>query len=399
MKLFTGCQYLMIDAASHFGLDKITFEERIEWCKTNLNQLESLLPFAKKPDLFLKTIYAIRDTQNGIPTGHLVEFDAVASGIQLMSALMGCKTGAMNTGLIDPDVMPDAYSTLTERMKTHLGYSVDVSRDDAKQSMMTYFYGSENKPKEIFGDGTPEYSAFFKAAQETAPEAYDLRNILLNSWQAGALEHSWVMPDGFHVVIKNMVAKDTVIKVPELNSSFTHRFLENEGSDKGLSIPANAIHSIDSMVVREMNRRCNYDIDDVVKASDLIASYKRITVFPATAVIDRTKFVSLNLINGLTYTKLKKMDFSTITRLENLIFNVLNQSKPFELVCIHDAFKAHANNMNTVRYWYKEILAELADSHLMQDIIQQIHKDTSITLTRASEDLGDLIRNSNYGIA
>ena len=55
--------------------------------------------------------------------------------------------------------------------------------------------------------------------------------------------------------------------------------------------------------------------------------------------------------------------------------------------------------MNTVRYWYKEILAELADSHLMQDIIQQIHKDNSITLTRASEDLGDLIRNSNYGIA
>jgi hypothetical protein len=137
----------------------------------------------------------------------------------------------------------------------------------------------------------------------------------------------------------------------------------------------------------------------VIRASDLIASYKRITVFPATAVIDRTKFVSLNLINGLTYTKLEKMDFSTITRLENLIFNVLNQSKPFELVCIHDAFKAHGNNMNTVRYWYKEILAELADSHLMQDIIQQIHKDTSITLTRSSETLGNDIRNSNYGIA
>ena len=238
LKLFTGCQYLMIDAASHFGLDKITFEERIEWCKTNLNQLESLLPFAKKPDLFLKTVYAIRDTQNGIPTGHLCELDSCSSGIQLMSALMGCRDGAMNTGLIDPDVMPDAYSTLTERMKAHLGYSVDISRDDAKAALMVFMYGAEMKPKEIFGDGTPEYSAFFKAAQETAPEAYDLRNILLNSWQSGALEHSWVMPDGFHVVIKNMVAKDTVIKVPELNSSFTHRFLENEGSDEGLSIPA-----------------------------------------------------------------------------------------------------------------------------------------------------------------
>ena len=68
-------------------------------------------------------------------------------------------------------------------------------------------------------------------------------------------------------------------------------------------------------------------------------------------------------------------------------------------MCIHDAFKASPVNMNTVRYWYKEILAELADSHLMQSIIQQIHKDTSLTLTRASENLGDLIRQSNYGIA
>ena len=247
LKLFTGCQYLMIDAASHFGLDKITFEKRIEWCKSNLNQLESLLPNAKKPDLFLKTVYAIRDTQAGIPTGHLCELDSCSSGIQLMSALMGCKTGATNTGLSDPDVMPDAYSTLTDRMKAHLGYSVDVSRDDAKQAMMTYFYGSEKQPKGIFGEDTPEYSAFFKAAVEVAPEAYDLRNILLNSWQSGALEHSWVMPDGFNVKIKNMVGNDTVVKVPELNSSFTHRFVENEGQDKGLSIPANVIHSKISM--------------------------------------------------------------------------------------------------------------------------------------------------------
>lgn len=247
MKHYTGAQYLMIDAASHFGLDKITFEERIDWCKSNLNQLESLLPSAKKPDLFLKAVYAIRDTQAGIPTGHLCELDSCSSGIQLMSALMGCKTGAMNTGLIDPDVMPNAPTKLVERMKHHLGFSIDIERDDAKDALMHYMYGSEASPKKIFGEDTPEYSAFFKAAQETAPEAHDLRNILLNSWQSGALEHSWVMPDGFHVIIKNMVAKDTVIKVPELNSSFTHRFLENEGSDKGLSLPANAIHSKISM--------------------------------------------------------------------------------------------------------------------------------------------------------
>ena len=161
----------------------------------------------------------------------------------------------------------------------------------------------------------------------------------------------------------------------------------------------NAIHSIDSMVVREMNRRCNYDVDQMIKISDLLLTDKRSRV--PDHQLNKTNFISIREIEKLL-TKPKQihsMGINFITRLEKLVTQVLIKSKPFELVCIHDAFKAHGNNMNTVRYWYKEILAELADSHLMQDIIQQIHKDTSITLTRASEDLGDLIRNSNYGIA
>jgi len=123
---FTGCEYLMIDAANNFGHDKLTFEKRIEWCKANLTNLEALLPNAKNKPLFLKSVYAIRDTQAGIPTGHLVELDACSSGIQLMSAVMGCKIGAMNTGLIDPDVMPNAPTTLVSHMKIHLGYSVEI---------------------------------------------------------------------------------------------------------------------------------------------------------------------------------------------------------------------------------------------------------------------------------
>lgn len=137
MKLFSGAEYLMIDAATHFGLDKKTFEERIEWTKANLLDLELMLPYAKEKPLYLKSVYAIRDTQASIPTGHLVEFDSCASGIQIMSAVMGCKIGAMNTGLVNPTKMPDAYSTLTDHMKQDLGYVIDVSRDDAKQALMT----------------------------------------------------------------------------------------------------------------------------------------------------------------------------------------------------------------------------------------------------------------------
>jgi hypothetical protein len=238
MKCFSGTQYLMIDAATQFGLSKSTFEERIEWTKTNLNNLESFLPIAKDKPLYLKAINAIRDTQADKPTGHMVGLDSCSSGIQIMSSIMGCKTGAINTGLVNPNVMPDAYTTCTDTMKAILGFMDDVSRDDAKAAIMTWFYGSEAKPKEIFTEGSPAYIAFFKAAQELAPEAADLRNILIGIWQPFALKHSWVMPDGFNVQIKVMNRNDTIVKVPELNSSFTHIFLENEGTEKGLSLAA-----------------------------------------------------------------------------------------------------------------------------------------------------------------
>lgn len=247
MKSYTGAEYLMIDAATQFGLSKVTFEERIEWTKANLANLENLLPDAKEKPLYLKAVYAIRDTQAGKPTGHLVGLDASSSGLQIMSACMGCYAGAKATGLIDPDQMPWAYKYCTDLMQELVGQSIKAEMDDVKQAVMTYFYGSEAKPKEIFIEGSPAYKAFFEAARMLAPEAYDLRNILINIWQPFALEHSWKMPDGFDVVIRVMEKKEAVIKVPELNSSFTHIYYENAGSEKGLSLAANAIHSKISM--------------------------------------------------------------------------------------------------------------------------------------------------------
>ena len=82
MKTFTAFEYLLIDIANHFGLDKLRFEERIEWAKQNINNFEALQDQAetKTKPLFVKTMLAIRDVRQGKPTGHLVGFDAVCSG-------------------------------------------------------------------------------------------------------------------------------------------------------------------------------------------------------------------------------------------------------------------------------------------------------------------------------
>ena len=137
MNCYSGFEYLLIDAANSFGLDKLLFEERIQWCRDHLDVLESLTDKAESAYLYMKSVAAIRKAQLRIPTGHLVALDAVCSGLQIMSAITGCLSGARATGLVDPNRRADAYTELTQRMQVILGSHFNVARSDAKSALMT----------------------------------------------------------------------------------------------------------------------------------------------------------------------------------------------------------------------------------------------------------------------
>jgi DNA-directed RNA polymerase len=141
MTRYSGWQWLLIDAATQYGKDKLTFEERIKWTEEHLHDLEFKAYGADNYPLFMKAVMAIRKAQKGLPTGHMVGVDGCCSGIQVMSVLTGCVAGATATGLVDPDRRADAYSSVTEAMKDILGNDVDVSRTDAKQAVMTLEIG------------------------------------------------------------------------------------------------------------------------------------------------------------------------------------------------------------------------------------------------------------------
>lgn len=80
MKTFTPFEYLLIDVANQYGLDKKLYEQRIEWAMNNLDKLETLVNEAETPNMYWKAVDAVRCAQGGIPTGHLVGFDSAASG-------------------------------------------------------------------------------------------------------------------------------------------------------------------------------------------------------------------------------------------------------------------------------------------------------------------------------
>lgn len=411
MTFYTGFQYLLIDAATQFGHDKLTFEERIAWATGALPVLEQLVSEAETKPLYMKAVQAIRKAQKGLPTGHLVGVDGTCSGIQMMSVLTGCEAGARATGLVDPNVRADAYSACTEAMNVILGGNLVVARADAKQALMTSFYGSKAEPKNLFGEDTPELAAFYQAAQVIAPGAWDLLQDLLASWQPYALEHRWVMPDGFDARVKVMRKVESRIEVDELDhATFTYEYYENQGQKSGLSNAANVTHSVDAYVLRSMHRRCNYDREIAEQAAQIIQiemlernlNRPRTVSMPKgkagyyVAQYERSSIADVVIMPHLNRENIQQLSNQHLAALAGIINGML-QYKPFPLVTIHDEFKAHANNMNWVRWQYKEILAELADGYLLDDILSQIHGVPGM-FPKLSSTLGDKIRESAYGL-
>lgn len=410
MTFYTGYQWLLIDAATQYGLDKLTFEERIHWAETNLETLETQAVDADSKPLYLKAVMAIRKAQAGLPTGHMVGVDGCCSGIQMMSVLTSCIDGARATGLVDPAKRADAYSACTEEMNNILGSTVSITRADAKSALMTAYYGSVKQPKKIFGEATSELEAFYKAAQTIAPGAWELLQALLNSWRTGTLMHQWTLPDGFAARIKVMVKKQARIEIDELeHASFTYQYYDNEGTKNGLANAANVTHSVDAYVLRSMHRRCNYDRKLVEQAAALLqmALIERsmgtgLPVKPCSKVthyiehFDRSGLADVVILPYLTQDNIHMLSKAHLQRLASIINGML-QYQPFELVTIHDEFKAHANNVNWVRWQYKEILAEIAESNLLSDLLSQLYEQP-IQVNKRSPNLGAVIRQSAYGL-
>ena len=411
MKTFTGYQWLLIDAATQYGHDKMTFEERIKWTEENLDTLETLIDTAETKPLFYKAVLAIRKAQAKLPSGHMVGVDGCCSGVQIMSALTGCIAGATATGMVDPDVRADAYSSTTDIMNRILGGGITISRKDAKRALMTSFYGSKEVPIEVFEEDTPALAAFYEAAQEVAPGAWDLLHTLVDSWQPYALSHEWKLPDGFDAVVRVMNKRDIRIEVDELDHArFTYEFYENIGKKKGVSNAANMVHSVDAYVLREMHRRCNYDktmLDQVSSylVSEMTSRMTGHTQKPVDYSSDlgyfieqweRSTLATAVILPYITLQNAEQLPDDLLGQLLEIVNSMLKH-KSFPLVTIHDEFKAHANYVDFVRSHYKDILAEIAESKLIDDLLSQIYGEAG-SFPKLSSNLGSLIRQSNYAL-
>ena len=253
MQQLNPLEYIKIGVANAYGLDKETWDTRLNWFD-NLSQgdIAQALKDAKEPILIQKGLNAFRDALNGVPTGYMCNLDATASGIQIMAALTGCHKTAERVNLINTGNRENVYQYIPDKLNS------DFTADEVKKPIMTTFYGSKKQPQELFGEDTPELAEFYETLEEELPGAMMCKEGIRGCWQGDSLYHAWRLFDGHTAYVPNMVLEKKKIEIDEFeHGTFHHLMYVNKSSNYGTPLIGNIVHSVDGYIVREMLRKAN----------------------------------------------------------------------------------------------------------------------------------------------
>lgn len=423
----TPYQYLLADVASSYGLDKKNWDERIDWggqhennlrrdldrMRKDPNYVSAYLQEADEPALLFAGMQALEAYENGQPSGYAISLDATASVMQLLSVLCGCADSARMCNVIPStdyeDNREDAYTNLYLAMKQLMesiqeepeGLKIvdgddeiipefEITRAQAKDAIMTAFYGSTRVPKKYFGRGE-KLKAFYAVLETYTPGAWSLNLGLKNLWQPYAKSHDWVLPDNFHVHVKEMNEENFYVQF--LNQPIEVGILRNQGTEEGLSLCPNIIHSIDGMVVREMVLRCGLGqgeaLDQLEQRKGTDEDYE--TVKTLWHHYLASGFLSARILRYLSADSMELVHMETVMELIKTL-----PVKGFEIMTIHDCFRCLPNYGNDLRRQYNQILSALAKSEMLSFIASQV-TGHPFNVIKAS-DLSKSILASNYSI-
>lgn len=238
---------------------------------------------------------------------------------------------------------------------------------------MTAFYSSKAVPKQVFGEGAL-LDVFYQTLEDLAPGAWALNEAMLGLWDPTTDEHSWVLPDNFHVRVKVMSRVRETVHF--LNQPFDIFYNINAPIEQGRSLGANTIHSIDGLIVRELTRRCDYNPRTVDRLYQLVpisnhgvsvGRAKDKMVITLWDHFQRSGYLSARILDYLDKDNLGLVDRSEI---KNLLDSL--PVKPFKVVSIHDCFRVLPHYGNDLRRQYNLQLQLIGKSNLLSSLISQL---------------------------
>ena len=356
MELFSIEDYARIELANQFGLDKLSWQERIVWATTPNEDWQK----AESPIQYYNALENYRKVLAGKSSNATVTLDACSSAIQHISLIAECPKTAEICNVIGSK-RNDAYSIIHQA--TGLP---NIPRKLCKNAIMTASYNSQKVPGEIYGTNIDK---LYNAMNQEAPALLQYVDLVQSMWDKNAYAHSWVMPDNFHVSIP--VEKQVTSSVKFMGNWVDVTQTINAPKNSGKALPACVIHSLDSLVVRELLTRCS----------------KRITVAPNKEMEYR-----LDQLADLTGFKSARILYY---RDDSAQFNL--PTKSFDVLSVHDAFKVLLPYANDLRSQYNQILHEIAQSRLFEFILYQLsgtHWDFHKT-----NPWGNQILEANYSLS
>lgn len=397
---FTGLQYLKIDIANSFGLDKLTWDARIQWFDDNESQLGSLIDKAEEPALFYAGIKAYYTALKGEPIGYMISLDATASGLQLLAALTGDRSAAQLCNVVDTGHRADAYTIVYDEMVVRIGDTSKIKRVDTKQAVMTSLYGSTAVPKQVFGEGSL-LDVFYATMVDLAPAAWELNETFLQIWDDDALINSWVLPDNFHVHVKVMAQVKSTVHF--LNEPFDVFYKVNAPISGGRSLGANTIHSLDGMIVREITRRCDHDPKKVAAIRAILdkgnthgtsqTRERDAMVITLWRHFKDTGYLSARILDYLDKDNIGHVSPKVIGELLNSL-----PDKPFKVVSIHDCFRCLPHYANDLRKQYNLQLELIAKSELLTNLFCQL-LGRQVKIGKLDPTLHRDIAQTNYALS
>lgn len=373
MQRFTAREYLKIDIANSFGLDKLDWDDRIAWFNANESTLHTKLADAAEPALYYAGVNAWNTVQQGEPSGYPISLDATASGLQLLAVLTGDRKAAEICNVVDTGHRRDAYTSVYQNMLAKTGDISKITREDTKSAIMKALYGSTAEPKRVFGEGAL-LRHFYDTVEELTPGAWELNTAFLHMWDPTAYKYSWVLPDNFHVHVK--VMRPVIETVNFLDEPFEITTLVNAPIERGRALAANLIHSLDGLIVREMVRRCSYDpkkikqigawLDDPYERSFISTKDDKIVV-KLWENYKISGYLSARILDHLA-----PRNFGHINRVDikELIQNL--PSKPFQVLTVHDCFRCLPAYGNDLRTQYNDQLHLIAKSNMLNYLLSQL---------------------------
>ena len=399
MQEFTPLEYIKIDIASNFGLDKETWDTRLEWFAENEPKLEQMVLEAEEPALFFAGVEAYRKAERGQPVKYPISLDATASGAQILALLAGCERSAVLSNVIDSGDRLDFYSEITKLINQYADGDVKISRKDAKDAIMPSFYGSTKAPKDVFGEGAL-YEIFQKIMSIASPGIWNLNSMFLALWDSNALDYAWIMPDNFHAKFKVMQNVQHDFKFLGMLNTVT--IPENRPIENGKALGANIIHSLDGMVVRELTARCNYNAKHVTNLRKWALSNvrnisrKRSKDKTLARLLVNARYSQYYPVRMLSF--IDKRNIGLVDRTE--LLEMLNSLpiKPFEILSIHDCFRVHPNYANDLRKQYNVILSKLAQSDMLNFIVNQLGNKLPIHIPNR-DNLAKAAMHAEYALS